>query len=402
MEDKLTDEEKAVQQIVNEFSKETSLDLANQQRKRKLIITGVVSSLSFLLVSGLIYTISSFYYLKKQVEKKEQELEELEQNYSSLLMQEESQEEEILKLKESMTRVGKSDIDLSDVIKKNVESIRLAINGYSGLNISRGNTNFKEIALTFDLSTGEDMQTLYDYVQKYDIRVTIFISNEADSYTTGSLFIPENITLLKKLASLGNKVEFGNHTWSHFNHHRSLFERSMRKRLAYSFLSDSPLSFELMGEQIQKVEEKFRDITGKEMSKIYRLPYGSMNQLVLNTYAKLGYDKHIFWSSSGPKLSLAVLDYISNPYISRSDPISGKKELVKNPNYWTSAETKSLLFDFERKDKFKMNGAIVLMHLGTKRKFDKLFYVLPEFIVEMKKKGYSFVTVTEILNDKQD
>ncbi|NUM42000.1 MAG: polysaccharide deacetylase family protein, partial [Leptospiraceae bacterium] len=57
---------------------------------------------------------------------------------------------------------------------------------------------------------------------------------------------------------------------------------------------------------------------------------------------------------------------------------------------------------FEKKDKHGMNGAIILMHLGTKRKFDKLFYVLPEFISEMKKKGYSFVTVSEVLNDKQD
>lgn len=402
MEENQTSEEIAVQQIVIDFSKESSQDIANETKRKKFFLTIAISIISVILITGLSYTIGSFYYLKKQIEKKEQELDELEQNYSSLLMQEESQEEEILKLKESMTKVGRSDVDLSDVIKKNVESIRANIGGVSGLNISRGNTNFKEIALTFDLSSGEDLPTLFEYIKKYDIRVTIFISNEADSDTAGSLFIPENIAMLKKLSALGNKVEFGNHTWSHFNHHRSLFEKSLRRRLAYSFLSDNPLNFDLMGEQIQKVETKFKEITGQELKKIYRLPYGSMNQLVLNTYAKLGYDKHIFWSSSGPRLSLAILDYISNPYVYKIDPLTGKKEMVKNSNYWTSAETKSILFEFERKDKFHMNGAIILMHTGTKRKFDKLFYVLPDFIIEMKKKGYSFVTVTEILNDKQD
>ncbi|MBE7412181.1 MAG: polysaccharide deacetylase family protein [Leptospiraceae bacterium] len=402
MEENLTEEERAVQQIVNEFSKESSEYNEYEIKRKKLFLFGIITFASAILISIFIYTISSFYYLKSQIEKKEQELEELEQNYSSLLLQEESKEEELLKLKESMVKIGKSDIDLNDVIKQNIESIRLMNEGATGFNISRGNVNFKEIALTFDLSSGEDLRNLYDYIQKYDIRTTIFISNEVDSDLTGALFLSENISMLKKLASLGEKVEFGNHTWSHFNHHRSLFERSFRKRLAYSYLSDSPLSFELMGEQILKVENKFKEITGREISKIYRLPYGSMNQLILNSYAKLGYDKHIFWSSNGPKLSLAILDYITNPYISKFNSNTKKKELIKNPNYWTSSETKTILFDFEKKDKHGMNGAIILMHLGTKRKFDKLFYVLPEFISEMKKKGYSFVTVSEVLNDKQD
>ena len=42
------------------------------------------------------------------------------------------------------------------------------------------------------------------------------------------------------------------------------------------------------------------------------------------------------------------------------------------------------------------------MHLGSPRKFDKLIDILPEFIETMQKKGYQFVTVSEVLNDKLD
>ncbi|EMY02302.1 hypothetical protein LEP1GSC029_4738 [Leptospira interrogans str. 2002000626] len=42
------------------------------------------------------------------------------------------------------------------------------------------------------------------------------------------------------------------------------------------------------------------------------------------------------------------------------------------------------------------------MHLGSPRQSEKLIYILPDFIQEMLSKGYSFVTVPEIINDRQD
>ncbi len=48
-----------------------------------------------------------------------------------------------------------------------------------------------------------------------------------------------------------------------------------------------------------------------------------------------------------------------------------------------------------------LNGFILLLHIGTDpRRTDKFYYQLPQLVGELKKKGYSFVTVAELLKNK--
>ncbi|MCE9500191.1 MAG: polysaccharide deacetylase family protein [Leptospira sp.] len=394
-------EEKIIQKLVNEYSQESFISLNAEEEKKKRLKIASIAGAVFLLISFIVYYEWNFVRMKTEIQEKDSRLDELEQNITTLLMQEEEQEDEILKLKSNFSRTV-PDRDLKAEVEENINTLKKSSEKFIGKNFSRGNTNFKEIALTFDLSTGDELVTVYDLIRKYDIRTTLFLSNEKPSDSFGSLIFPANVAYVKKFIALGDQVEFGNHTWSHFNHHRSLRERSLRKRLILDKVSDRVLDFPYMAEELFKVEQRFKLISGgRQLSKIYRLPYGSFNQVILNSYAKLGYQKHIFWSSNVVG-SLDLPDYINKPFVTRTDKLTGLVENVKNPFYKTSSEIRNMLFNWEKKDPHGMNGAIILMHLGTVRKFDKLITVLPEFVETMQKKGYKFVTVSEVLNDKED
>ena len=51
---------------------------------------------------------------------------------------------------------------------------------------------------------------------------------------------------------------------------------------------------------------------------------------------------------------------------------------------------------YEQKDPHGLNGFILLLHVGSERK-DKTFLMLNTLLVELKKRGYSFVRIDELL-----
>jgi peptidoglycan/xylan/chitin deacetylase (PgdA/CDA1 family) len=57
---------------------------------------------------------------------------------------------------------------------------------------------------------------------------------------------------------------------------------------------------------------------------------------------------------------------------------------------------------WEAADRNGLRGAISIGHLGTSRKADKIIYSLPEYISFFQRKGYHFVTLSELLNDRAD
>ncbi|PJZ65123.1 polysaccharide deacetylase family protein [Leptospira wolffii] len=339
--------------------------------------------------------------LQTTVDKQSQVISVLSEDITSLRLEEQQREEEVLRFKSSIL----DDVpegDLSDEVEKNLSALNAVVSSPgSGKNISRGNPKFKEIALTFDLGTGEDLQILYDFMMRFPIKVTLFVSNENPAKKGGSLFSKTNLVYLKKLQALQGRVVFGNHTWSHFNLPRSLKETSLRKRALLSYVADEIPDFNTLMEELTSVEEKFKTITGAELTKYYRLPYGAVDPIILDVYATQGYENHIFWSNNTVG-SLDVPDFVYKKYITKKDPITGKTKLLQNPHYKTKQEMLDFLYRWESSDKNGMNGAIILMHLGSPRQSEKLIYILPDFIQAMLDKGYRFVTIPEVLNDQQD
>lgn len=66
--------------------------------------------------------------------------------------------------------------------------------------------------------------------------------------------------------------------------------------------------------------------------------------------------------------------------------------------YVSSDEVYKSIIDFEERSASGLNGFILLIHIGTDpRRTDKFYKRLPQLIDELKKKGYSFVRVDEML-----
>ena len=209
-----TQEEKEIQDIVHELSKDIEKDrhFAKQlQRVLLLLLAGFLAAGLVVLLSYLLYLNFSVNKLQTEVKQKEKSLQELEESLYSLMYQEQLKEEQYLPLDSD------ADQNFRKQVEENISYLKEVTKGVKGKNILRGNENHKEISLTFDLATGEELATLLQYIKEYDIRVTVFLSNERPSDTSGSFFVRQNLDLIKKMAKTG-KVEFANHTWSHFNY----------------------------------------------------------------------------------------------------------------------------------------------------------------------------------------
>lgn len=371
-----------------------------ERKFKTLRILFSIGFFTFLSAVSILTLTHRIFRLEATVEKQTVHITTLEETLTSLRLEEQQQEEELLKFKSDLYDAV-PDGDLSDQVSENKTNLEILPGADVGKNINRGDVRFQEIALTFDLGTGEDLKLLHEYLSRFPIKITLFVSNENPALKNGSFFSNTNLYYLKKLSELGNRVVFGNHTWSHYNIPRSLYEPSLRKRALLSYVSDEIPDTNFLQQEMRMVEEKFESVTGKELTKYYRLPYGGFDPLVIRTFGKLGYTHHIFWSNNSVG-SLDIPDFVYKKFIYKKDPQTGKTRIMPNPNYKTRAEALDFLYRWEEADKNGMNGAIILMHLGSPRQSEKLIYILPDFIQEMLSKGYHFVTVPEIINDRQD
>ena len=65
--------------------------------------------------------------------------------------------------------------------------------------------------------------------------------------------------------------------------------------------------------------------------------------------------------------------------------------------YHTADEIMEKTLAFGKNKSMKANGAVILMHLGTQRINDFPHKNLPLIIRQMKKRGYSFMTISGLL-----
>ena len=186
----------------------------------------------------------------------------------------------------------------------------------------------KKIALTFDAAWGnEDTAQILEILKKHDVRVTFFMTGGwVESY-------PDDV---KAILAAGH--DLGNHSENHKN---------------MSQLSDAEKKEELM-----KVHEKVRTLTGYEMF-LFRPPYGDYDNAVVNVAKENGYYT-IQWDVD----SLDWKDY-------------GVDSIIK-----TVTQHKHL-----------GNGSIILCHNGAKYTAK----ALDMLIATLKNEGYTFVPVSELI-----
>ncbi len=186
----------------------------------------------------------------------------------------------------------------------------------------------KKIALTFDAAWGnEDTKKILEILKKNNVKVTFFMTGGwVESY-------PEDVR-----AILADGHDLGNHSENHKN---------------MSQIFDAEKKEELM-----KVHEKVRELTGYEMF-LFRPPYGDYDNAVIKVARECGYYP-IQWDVD----SLDWKDYGVDSIIKT---VTGHKHLG--------------------------SGSIILCHNGAKFTSE----ALDKLIQNLKDQGYTFVPLSELI-----
>lgn len=200
--------------------------------------------------------------------------------------------------------------------------------------ISKVPNSQRKIALTFDACSTKRKP-------QYDKRITnILIQTETPStFFLGGRWIEKEEPEVIELAS-NPLFELGNHSWDHPH---------------MTQLSDQQIK-----DQLNKTQEALFRATGK-VGRYFRPPYGEYDERVLKIADSLGLVSIEYDLPSG------------DPDIAMT-----KEKLIK----WVVRKTKS--------------GSIIVMHVN--KKGINTAEALPEIISQLRKKGFQFVTLSDLIN----
>jgi len=231
--------------------------------------------------------------------------------------------------------------------------------------LSRGPLDRKEVALTFDGGSMDNIAgEILDLLDGSGVKATFFLTGE---------FIRKYPKTVMRIAEEGHMV--GNHTWSH-PHLTTYAENSRHETLP-------SVSAGMIRQELEKTAALYKRVTGKEMSPIWRAPYGEYNPEILGWAAQAGY-RHVGWTTGrGWRESMDTADWVAD-----------KTSSI----YRTSEEILGKILEFARRPGDGANGAIILMHLGSERTDDFPHRKLPEMVSGLRGKGYELVIVADMLD----
>lgn len=192
-----------------------------------------------------------------------------------------------------------------------------------------GDKDKKQVFLTFDAGYDNgNLIKILDILDEKEVEGTFFITGD---------FLNRFSDLVIEINNRGHII--GNHTWSHKN---------------ITKLSDDEIR-----EELNKVENKYKELTGEEIDSYFRPPAGVFNNRSLNVIKNNGYST-IFWS-------IAYKDWETN------------KE--GNVNKSVSSVIDNL-----------HNGAIILLHTVSNENVE----ALPIIIDKIKEEGYEIVSLNNL------
>ncbi|MEJ2627353.1 MAG: polysaccharide deacetylase family protein [bacterium] len=237
---------------------------------------------------------------------------------------------------------------------------------YLSKSFNRGSINTRQIALTFDGgSTNNVSQEILDILANKNVKATFFLTGQ---------FIKKYKKTVKRIVKDDHEVS--NHTWSH--PHLTTFAENFKHN------TKNNVNEEVIYKQLVKTNHLFQAVTGKKMFPYWRAPYGEYNNQILQWAAKTGY-KHIGWThGNGWEETMDTFDWVAD---------------TSSNIYKTADEIVEKILTYDKKPNKTLNGAIILMHLGSERKKDYPHQKLPELIDGLRKKGLELVTISELLEN---
>jgi len=198
-----------------------------------------------------------------------------------------------------------------------------------------GNSEEKVIYLTFDAGYEAGYTaSILDTLKKHEVPAAFFLVGN---------YLEQEPGLVQRMVDDGHTV--GNHTYHHYD---------------MSKISD-PAAFE---KELRDLEEKFRSVTGQELSRYYRPPQGIYSEENLKTAQSLGY-KTVFWS-------LAYVDWQQN-----AQPTAQQA--------------------FDKLIPRVHSGCVLLLHSTSKTNCE----ILDELLTRYKDLGYRFGTLDELFSEQK-
>lgn len=192
------------------------------------------------------------------------------------------------------------------------------------------NTDEKVLYLTFDAGyENGNTAPILEALKKHNAPATFFVVGT---------YLDENPELIRQMAEDG--ITVGNHTW----HHKDMSQISTQENFT---------------EEMTYVEEKFKEITGEEMTKYYRPPQGKYSEANLKMAQEMGY-RTFFWS-------LAYVDWYQDKQPSKEEA-------------------------FEKLLNRIHPGAIVLLHSTSSTNAQ----ILDELLTKWEDMGYTFKSLDQL------
>lgn len=193
-----------------------------------------------------------------------------------------------------------------------------------------GNQSEKKLYLTFDAGfENGNTGIILDALKENNVKACFFLVGN---------YLEKEPELVKRIVEEGHII--GNHTY----HHKDMEKITNKDEFI---------------EELESLENKFIEITGKELNKYYRPPQGKFTTEQIDWAREKGY-KTIFWS-------LAYVDWEEDNQPSREEAIKKLTDRI-HP------------------------GAIILLHSTSKTNG----VIMDEIIKKWKDMGYTFGTLEEL------
>lgn len=204
------------------------------------------------------------------------------------------------------------------------------LRGYTAAYV--GDTGEKVLYLTFDAGYDNGYTApILDTLKKHQVPAAFFVVGN---------FLETQPDLVKRMAAEGHIV--GNHTYSHPD---------------MSTISDG----EKFKKELEKLETKYKEITGENMQKYYRPPQGKYSEQNLKAAHEAGY-KTCFWS-------LAYVDWYVDAQPTKEQALAKLLPRVHA-------------------------GAIVLLHSTSRTNCE----ILDELLTKWKEMGYTFAPLSAVFD----
>jgi len=232
---------------------------------------------------------------------------------------------------------------------------------------SRGPLDRKEVAFTFDGgSINNAAEDILNSLREKGVKCTFFLTGE---------FIQRYPVTVRRIVADGHDA--GNHTWGH--PHLTSFADNRTQTTSAGITADR------IRMELTKTAALFRRVTGKDMVSLWRAPYGEVNPEILRWAAEAGF-KHVGWTTGrGWEDNMDTMDWVADK---------------ASKTYHSADDIAAKILGSAVKGPQGINGAVILMHLGSERRDDFPHRKLPEILDGLKNNGYRAVKIADMLSER--